>query len=334
MKIFISHSSKDIEFGNALVELLIGVGINGDHIIFTSNEAYGIPIGQNIFNWLKNRISEGPHVLYLLSPNYYKSVACLNEMGAAWIVENQQTMIFTPNFKLDSYEFQNSALDPREIGFYIDNQDRITGFIESLKEQFSISTNQVLINQRVREFIKTVEEIRKRTSKNDSSLGALKEKIKSTEEKKPLTKTIKENATNTASKNTSSSNSKGNKSVQFDQLILNKLTDEEILLFHYVMETGRFKLGTGWQEKHEIENIITWEEVQELDSTLSNNYSKVLRKFEMRKLTRVSDVTSYDNPKELALLEDIQKEILDSSDEVISKINQVVENHVQTDFPF
>jgi len=54
----------------------------------------------------------------------------------------------------------------------------------------------------------------------------------------------------------------------------------------------------------------------------------------MRKLTRVSDVTSYDNPKELALLEDIQKEILDSSDEVISKINQVVENHVQTDFPF
>lgn len=328
MKIFISHSSKDVEYGNALVDLLIGVGINGDHIIFTSNDAYGIPIGQNIFNWLKDRISEGPHVLYLLSADYYTSVACLNEMGAAWIVENQHSMIFTPNFKLDSYEFQNGALDPREIGFFINNQDRITGFIESLKDQFNISNNPVIINQKVRDFISRIELIRKQKIEKSSKTEGKSVENKSNKDEKPLVNTFQKNKPKTNKAKTS------NKSVNFDQLILEKLTDEEILLFHYIIDSGRYKLGTGWQESNELENIRTWEEVQELDNTLSDNYSKVLRKFEIRNLTEVSDVTSHDNPKEVALVESIQKEILDPSEEIIEKITEVVEKHGQDDFPF
>jgi hypothetical protein len=78
MKIFISHSSKNANYGNALVQLLTGIGIKSEQIIFTSNSAFGIPIGQNIFNWLKDRINEKPYVIYLLSPEYYSSVACLN----------------------------------------------------------------------------------------------------------------------------------------------------------------------------------------------------------------------------------------------------------------
>ena len=42
---------------------------------------------------------------------------------------------------IDSYDFQNGALDPREIGFYINNEDRLTGFIEALKEEFEISSH-------------------------------------------------------------------------------------------------------------------------------------------------------------------------------------------------
>lgn len=333
MKIFISHSSKDVEYGNALVDLLTGVGINGDHIIFTSNDAYGIPIGQNIFTWLKDRISEGPYVLYLLSAEYYTSVACLNEMGAAWIVENQHSMIFTPNFKLDSYEFQNGALDPREIGFFINNQDRITDFIESLKEHFSISNKPVIINQKIREFISRVESIRKKKSETSFVTKDRGVKSKSVEDKKPLVNTFQENETNTKQEKISTK-SKASNSVEFDQLIIEKLTDEEILLFHYIIDTGRYRLGTGWQESNELENIRTWEEVKELDSTLSNNYSKALRKFEIRNLTEVSDVTSHNNPKEVSLVKNIQEEILDPSEEVIAKINEVVDAHGQEEFPF
>ena len=101
MKIFISHSSKNKSYGQALVNLMISLGINSDKIIFTSNVAHGIPIGNNIFNWLKSQISDKPYVIYLLSPEYYQSIACLNEMGAAWVIENEHSMIFTPNFDLN-----------------------------------------------------------------------------------------------------------------------------------------------------------------------------------------------------------------------------------------
>ncbi len=89
MKIFISHSSRNKFYGEKLVDLLKSVGVKENEIIFTSNAAYGIPVGQNIFNWLKSQITEKPFVIYLLSEEYYQSIACLNEMGAAWIIENK-----------------------------------------------------------------------------------------------------------------------------------------------------------------------------------------------------------------------------------------------------
>ena len=67
MKIFISHSSKNYFYGDKLVDLLRNVGIKENEIIYTSNTAYGIPVAQNIFNWLKSQITEKPFVIYLLS---------------------------------------------------------------------------------------------------------------------------------------------------------------------------------------------------------------------------------------------------------------------------
>jgi len=165
MKIFISHSSKNANYGNALVNLLTGIGVKENQIIFTSNSAYGIPIGQNIFDWLKNKIVEKPYVLYLLSPEYYKSIACLNEMGAAWVIENKHTMIFTPNFKLDSPEFRNGAIDPRKIGFYINEHEKLIAFIEALRDDYDITSNQVLINQKIKEFLDIIEKLKPEESR-------------------------------------------------------------------------------------------------------------------------------------------------------------------------
>lgn len=132
MKIFISHSSKDAHYGKALVELLTSLGIAHDSITFTSDSAYGIPSGQNIFNWLKGRISERPFVIYLRSPSYYSSVACLNEMGAAWMIESEHISIFTPDFDLNTPEFRDGVLDPREMGFRLNDRDRVIQFAEQI----------------------------------------------------------------------------------------------------------------------------------------------------------------------------------------------------------
>ncbi len=37
-------------------------------------------------------------MIYHLSDNYYDSVACLNEMGAAWVVQNDYTVVGIPGF--------------------------------------------------------------------------------------------------------------------------------------------------------------------------------------------------------------------------------------------
>jgi len=320
MQIFISHSSKNADYGNALVDLLTSVGIAGEQIIFTSNDAYGIPIGQNIFNWLKNRITEKPFVIYLLSPEYYKSVACLNEMGAAWVVENEHSMVFTPDFDLDSPEFKNGAIDPREIGFFINNEDKLTSFIDSLRRSFSVSKNPVLINQKIREFLKRIDLIKPSQSIPEISFTSkpiIQEESKTNRVEKVE---AKPSIVKTESLNTS-------KSQLINDLLNGKLKDEEILMLHYVVETAKYKLGTGWQESHEVENVKAWEDIHELDNTLSQNYSTVLRRFEMRKLTTVSDVTSHGNPKEVMLLEEVQEDLLNLDDQAKDKILETVAQH-------
>jgi len=324
MKIFISHSSKNANYGNALVNLLTGIGISGDQIIFTSNDAYGIPIGQNIFDWLKNQIMEKPYVLYLLSPEYYKSVACLNEMGAAWVIENKHTMIFTPNFKLDSYEFQNGAIDPREIGFYINNNDKLIAFIDSLRTDYKVTTNQVLINQKIREFLDAIKsfnstaskEIKTETLKNSIIADATVQVKKETAKTEKIAIIPKKYV---------------GKSRFFNDLMNGKLKDEEVILTHYIVDTARFRLFTGWQENQEIEKIKIWEDVNGINNTLSNNYESTLRRFEMKKLVSVSAETSGGNPKEMQITEELQDELLDLPTEIDEKINEIINNNPKTE---
>lgn len=325
MKIFISHSSKNKNYGDALVNLLTAAGVKDDEIIFTSNDAYGIPIGQSIFNWLKSRISEKPHVLYVLSPEYYQSVVCLNEMGAAWVVENKHTMIFTPEFNLSSPEFLNGAIDPREIGFNIDNHDKLIAFIESLRVDFTISSNPVLISQKIRLFLETIKDFRPTTASTPENIPQISKTI-STNELESESKAQEPKAEVKPFVKRSSQSNAGYSRLLTD-LQNDKLKDEDVLLVHYIIETGRFKLGTGWRSGPEVENIKIWEEVQELNSLLSTNYDTVLRRFEMKNVTDVSETTGGGNPREVSIKDNVKTELLNISDELLAKIDAVFQRN-------
>ena len=321
MKIFISHSSKNLKFGQAIVDLLLSVGVSSNQIIFTSNDAFGIPTGENIFKWLKERITEKPHVIYLLSPEYYSSVACLNEMGAAWIVENKHTIIFTPQFKPSSPEFLNGALDPREMGFKINNIDRITGFIESLKQEHNIATNAIFINQKIRRFLEEVNNIEsqnvfKPISSNTQEISiSNREKSESKLTIDPLKKIVD-------LKTQSNQVNKFLKDFQED-----KLKDEEILLLHYVIDTARYKLGVGWKSSGEIENIRVWEDVNSLNSKLSRSYDDVMRRYDFKKLTEVSEFTGGGNPREVIVIPDLRELILDLPTDILLQIKKVTDRN-------
>lgn len=52
--VFISHSSKDKAFVEALVELLESIGFDENNLFCSSVDGYGIGLGEDIFNTLKN----------------------------------------------------------------------------------------------------------------------------------------------------------------------------------------------------------------------------------------------------------------------------------------
>lgn len=336
MKIFISHTSRNKDFGNTLVELLRNVGIKEDEIIFTSNIAYGIPVGQNIFNWLKTQIEDKPFVIYLLSEEYYESVACLNEMGAAWIVENEHAAIFTPSFNLSSKEFQNGALDPREIGFFINDEDRVLSFIQLLSKDFEITNSTVLISQSVKKFIQELKNIKSNTKIEKKPIKhEVVSEVSISKSEKPLAQKTKENPI--------VKDDGGLYSKFIKAIIARKVKEDELLLLHYIIKTGRAKLLMGWQQDKEISNIVEWEKINDIKDILSKNYESVIKRFDLRGFTFVSALTSSDNPKEVKLKDEIATEILDLPDEVIEIINEVVqknyfehidESEMKNDFPF
>lgn len=135
-KVFISHASKDLTAINALVSMLEDLGCNKNTLFCSSVASYGIPLGEDIYDYLKRQFQDyNLHVIYLLSKNYYDSVACLNEMGAAWVLSYSQTAFLLPDFE---YSEIRGAINPNKIGIkfktnYDDNElynlkDRINEF--------------------------------------------------------------------------------------------------------------------------------------------------------------------------------------------------------------
>ena len=167
-------------------------------------------------------------------------------------------MIFTPHFKLDSYEFQNGALDPREIGFYINDEDRF--WFHWIIKRCIWNIFKSSFDNKCRDFIQQLEAFPK--------APIISSVTEETEEIELNTKS--EVAVKSKSEKKSSNNSVDR---YFNDLNKGKLKDEEVLIIQYVIDTARYKLGTGWQESNEQESIEVWEDLNELNNTLSQNYS-------------------------------------------------------------
>lgn len=131
-KIFISHASDDAQYVEKLVSLLEDIGLQREHIFCSSVPEYGIPLGQDIFDYLKNQFKENDlYVIFILSDNYYKSAACLNEMGAAWVLQSDYQALLLPGF-----DFKNikGAINPGKISFKLDNKKERRLRTNQLKE--------------------------------------------------------------------------------------------------------------------------------------------------------------------------------------------------------
>lgn len=103
-KVFISHASADKEIVSLFVDkiLIAGYGLQQEDIFYTSREDTGVANGRNIPQEIKAMLSECGLYFLMISDNYRKSEVCLNEMGAAWMVDDKKLkIIMLPNTDFD-----------------------------------------------------------------------------------------------------------------------------------------------------------------------------------------------------------------------------------------
>lgn len=102
--IFISHSMKDKNKAKTLVDYLEKLGVDHKTIICTSVEKYSPEVGEDIIDYLKQKIKKDSLFIYITSEEYFSSYFCLNEMGAAWatIEPKNHFILKVPNFDLKS----------------------------------------------------------------------------------------------------------------------------------------------------------------------------------------------------------------------------------------
>lgn len=119
--VFISHSSKDKDFVDALVNLLEEIGLDENTLFCSSVSDYGVPLGENIFNYLKAQFQEHDiFVIFVHTPNYYQSPICLNEMGAAWILHADCCSFLSKNMK---FEDMKAVVNSDTVCIKVDNSD-------------------------------------------------------------------------------------------------------------------------------------------------------------------------------------------------------------------
>ena len=143
--IFISHSTKDSEYVASLVDLLRKIGFTDKDVFCSSYPGYGVPLGKNIYEFLKNCFKDYElFVLFVISKdNYYSSPASLNEMGAAWVQGAKSIPILLPGMSPAKLK---GVVGPDSLAICLDS-DNVRHDLNSLKNDLLLFFGKQQINE-------------------------------------------------------------------------------------------------------------------------------------------------------------------------------------------
>ena len=160
--IFLSHRSSDKKYGHALRNFLVGLGIKNDQLIYTSHPMHKIPMDAKIYDYLRENINSNVFIIILWSDAYLESPACLNEMGAAWVVQSDYTNVYVPTFSFGNPKYHECAVDTRKMGAVLNGDEHCKASMIELKnkvqELFKLEKNEqneaYLLDEFIREITK------------------------------------------------------------------------------------------------------------------------------------------------------------------------------------
>jgi len=133
--IFLSHCSEDKPYCDALEKFIISLGIKNEQLIYTSHPMHKIPLDANIYEYLRQNINKNIFMIFLLSEKYLDKPACLNEMGAAWVIQSDYTNIFTPNFNFGNKRFHECVVDKDKMGIILNGNEHCKTNMIELKDK-------------------------------------------------------------------------------------------------------------------------------------------------------------------------------------------------------
>lgn len=155
-KIFISHSSKDIDFVKSFVEniLRLGLDIPAERIFCSSIEGQGIKSGKYIPDQLRSEMKHSIIALLFISKDYKASDICLNEIGAAWICLKKENVIpiILPNVSF----IELGILDLYRMGIKITERTSLLKFIQDCKDRLNPNFNLEKIHIKIEDFLKEI----------------------------------------------------------------------------------------------------------------------------------------------------------------------------------
>jgi hypothetical protein len=158
--IFLSHSSTDKSYGDALEKFITGLGVKREQLIYTSHPMHIIPLDEDIYEYLKKNINRKVFMIFLWSDAFLDSPSCLMEMGAAWVIQSDYTNIFTPDFNFNNPKYLACAVNIRKMGIILNGDDRCKISMIELKEKivslFKLSVDEKLTSHLISEFIKDI----------------------------------------------------------------------------------------------------------------------------------------------------------------------------------
>lgn len=99
LKTFISHSSLDRELVLPFINniLVLGLGISIEDIYCSSISGLGTKAGEDFTSDIKTKLKGADLVFLIFSDNFYESITCVQEMGAAWILNKAIIPLYYEN---------------------------------------------------------------------------------------------------------------------------------------------------------------------------------------------------------------------------------------------
>jgi len=152
-KIFISHSVKDTELVRRFTEdiLILSLNLKSDVDIFNiSIEDAGIKTSEDFKLRIENELKSAKAVIQIITENYKKSEACLNEMGAAWILNLKVIPFILEPISYNTVGFIHNTNQLLKIN----SKKDIKKFIAEYKEiLFKSNYNDSLLDRKIEDFL-------------------------------------------------------------------------------------------------------------------------------------------------------------------------------------